>query len=160
MPSSILLNVLLPMTMSRARRTCLSLVAGVALFVSACGTPTLKGEIRDDAISIPFDHAGASVRLELRNVGKLPCDLIVGLTTLPADALPVVDGQVVITRDGSPGGVRPQDGGEFPGSVAPGDLQVLDLALEGTPSTEDRVIFCNGPGEYEQGRYATLRFDR
>ena len=95
-----------------------------------------------------------------RDVGTLPRDLIVGLTTLPAAALPVGDGQVVITRDGSSGGVRPQDGGEFPRSLGPGELQALDLALEGTPSTEDRVIFCNGPGEYEQGRYATLRFDR
>jgi hypothetical protein len=148
------------MSVNAASRTCLSLVIGVALVVSACGPSTITGEIRDDAIAIPVDHAGVSVRLELRNVGTLPCDLIVGLTTLPADALPVVDGQVVITRDGSPGGVRPQDGGEFPGSVAPGELQAFDLALEGTPRTEDRVIFCNGPGEYEQGRYASLRFDR
>jgi hypothetical protein len=146
------------MNMNATRRSCVWLVTGVAVIVSACGPSTIKGEIRDDAIAIPVDHAGVSVRLELRNVGTLPCDLIVGLTTLPADALPVVDGQVVITRDGSPGGVRPQD--EFPGSVAPGELQALDLALEGTPRTEDRVIFCNGAGEYEQGRYATLRFDR
>jgi hypothetical protein len=148
------------MSMNAKRRTCLSLITGVAVVVSACAPSTIKGEIRDDAIVIPVDHAGASVLLELRNAGTRPCDLIVGLTTLSADALPVVDGQVVITRDGSPGGVRPQDGGELPGSVAPGALQSLDLALEGTPSTEDRVIFCNGVGEYEHGRYVALRFDR
>jgi hypothetical protein len=34
------------------------------------------------------------------------------------------------------------------------------MALEGTPKTEDRIILCNGAGDYEHGRYAVLRFDR
>lgn len=149
------------MKTSTARGCWLGLALGATIVFAACGgSTTIKGDIRDDSIAIPVDHAGQSVRLELRNVGTQPCDLFVGQTTLPADQLPVVDGQVVITRDGTPGGVRPMDGGEAPGSVAPGDVTTLDLALEGTPKTEDRVIFCNGPGEYELGRYATLRFDR
>jgi hypothetical protein len=26
--------------------------------------------------------------------------------------------------------------------------------------TEDRVLLCNGVGDYQHGRYAALRFDR
>jgi HlyD family secretion protein len=36
----------------------------------------------------------------------------------------------------------------------------VEVALDGAPKAEDRVIFCNGVGDYGHGRYAALRFDR
>jgi hypothetical protein len=34
------------------------------------------------------------------------------------------------------------------------------MALEGAPKTDDRIILCNGVGDYSAGRYAALRFQR
>ena len=129
------------------------------------GTSTVKGEIRDDGIALATDHASSNVRFELHNSGTAPCDLVVALTSLPKDALPVKDGQVVIVESDSPGVVRPITTYENAPSyvlahIAPGaDLQV-EIALEGAPKTDDRVLLCNGVGDYQHGRYAVLRFDR
>jgi hypothetical protein len=135
-------------------------LAGLGL-LAACGPQgPIAGEIRDDAITLAVDHAGQSVILELRNTGSRPCDLIVSLTSLPMDALPVEAGQVVITRDGSPNKVRPMDGGEFQVPLEAGGVRRFELALEGTPATDNRVVLCNAAGDYESGRYAVLTFDR
>jgi uncharacterized cupredoxin-like copper-binding protein len=44
--------------------------------------------------------------------------------------------------------------------VEPGETARVQLALTGMPEREERVIVCNGPGDYEAGRYTVLRFDR
>jgi hypothetical protein len=45
-------------------------------------------------------------------------------------------------------------------NVKPGDVFKIELAMEGTPKTDDRIILCNGVGDYERGRYAVLRYNR
>ena len=98
-------------------------VAAIAVLVlaAACGpSPLVSGQITDDAITLSADHAPTSLRFELRNAGTTPCDLTVAQTAFPMDALPVRDGKVVITEDGSTPSVAAITGGEFPGQIAPG----------------------------------------
>ncbi len=139
-----------------------------ALLVGACigGSTGLKGEIRDDGITLAADHAGAAVRLELHNAGAKSCDLVVALTTLAANALPVVDKQVVITNSDGTGIVRPiMTYVEAPPwvlkHIEPGATFSGEVALDSTPKDgSERVLFCNSLGDYQLGRYAILRFDR
>lgn len=142
------------------------LIATALLAVGCIGGATsLKGEIKDNSITLAADHAGSNVRLELRNTGTKSCDLVVALTSLPVDALPVVDKQVVITDGDGPGIVRPvktyEDAPPFTlGHIEPGSTFSYEVALDSTPRSEERVLFCNGLGDYQHGRYALLRFDR
>lgn len=85
----------------------LPVAVATLMLVAACAATPIKGEIRDDGITLATDHAGSSVRFDLHNVGTTPCDLVVGLTSLPVAALPVKDGHVVIDESGAPGTVRP-----------------------------------------------------
>lgn len=140
---------------------------GALVVAAGCigGSSALKGEIRDDRIVLPTDHAGSSVRFELHNSGTLACDIVLVLTSLKADALPVKDGQVVITEGDGPGIVRPDGTYETQapytlGRILPGADFSQEIAMEGAPKGEDRVLLCNGVGDYEHGRYAPLRFDR
>jgi hypothetical protein len=126
----------------------------------------ITGEIKDDTITLAVDHAGQSVWLELRNVGTKPCDIFPGLTSLPIGALPTNAGRVVIDPSNT-GPIRPQDVGitlngerVMVGTIRPNDVAVIQLGLDGTPKTDERVILCNGVGDYELGRYTVLRFDR
>ena len=138
-----------------------SAAAATLVLLVACGPGgPIKGEIRDDAFALSVDHAPTSVRFELRNLGTKPCDLVAAQTSLPMDALPVKDGKVFIAEDGSANSVRAMTGGEFPGQVEPGADFAFELGMESTPATDQRIIFCNGVGDYESGRYAVLRFDR
>jgi len=130
------------------------------LLVSACGSATIKGEIKDDGITLAADHAGPNVRLELHNVGTTPCDVIVILTDLPANALPVKDGRVVIDESGSGGLVRSANDTVGMGHALPGTVFQLDLAMDAAPTSGERVVLCNFTGQYELGRYAALQFDR
>lgn len=139
---------------------------------------TVTGEIRDTAIVLSADHAGAIVNLELRNAGREPCNLIIVLTSLPVDALPMESGRVVV-YDGSavemgpdgkgPPGVPMVGGGagQIKGvaatlgqAIRPGDVGRFQVAFDGTPQTDDLVILCNGEGEYAAGRRAALPFER
>ena len=118
------------------------------------------GQDRRPRDHLSADHGGQSVRLEFHNLGTMPCDLVIVLTSLPADALPVKDGRVDVPEDGS-GPVRNMSGGEFPDELQPGAAQTVDLGLESIPATDDRVVLCNGAGDYQRGRSAaSLRFDR
>jgi hypothetical protein len=142
-------------------------LGATSLLMAACigGATSIKGDIEDDGITLGTDHGGSSVRFELHNVGTMPCDLVVALTSLPMDALPVKDGQVVIVNSDGPGIVRPittyENAPPFTlGRVEPGAVFQAEVALEGGPKTEDRVLLCNGVGDYQHGRYAALRFDR
>lgn len=158
-----------------------STLATVIVLASACGGSgnPIKGQIEDSRIVLPVDHAGHDIWLELKNVGTTPCDIYPAMTSLPMDAFPVKDGRVVIDLSGAPGvvrpidtgievnGNRPQPGGGDPGKAGgylarlnPSDTALMQLALEGTPPTEDRIILCVGAGDYERGRYAVLKFDR
>ena len=137
------------------RRKLIAAGLGVLAVAVAAGwwvtrTWTVTGEIRDTAIVLSPDHAGTVVNLELRNVGSSePCDLIVVLTSLPVDALPVDNGRVItydgraiaIGPDGSmPAGLpmvgRPdQINGvtATPGqSVRPGDVARFQVAIVST----------------------------
>jgi len=126
----------------------------------------ITGEIKDDTITLAVDHAGQSVWLELRNVGTKPCDIFPGLTSLPVGALPTKAGRVVIDPSHT-GPIVPMDVGitlngelAMVGTIRPNDVALMQLGLDGTPKTEERVILCNGVGDYALGRYAVLRFDR
>ena len=44
--------------------------------------------------------------------------------------------------------------------IDPGDVVMLDVGLQGTPDRADRIVVCNGPGDYEARRYAVLAFDQ
>ena len=155
------------------RSTSLACVALAAL--TACGgitEETVQGEIRDDALSLVEETAGQSVWIELTNVGSEACELLVVMSDAPG-ALPV-DGGRVATSPGGEGGHRTLEemyveiegqasGGGQPGAsvpVAPGQTARLQIASTGVPELEDRVILCNGEGDYERGRYAVLKFER
>jgi hypothetical protein len=135
---------------------------------SIASTRSITGEIRDDAIVLSSPIGAPIIQLELRNVGTKPCDLVVAQTSMPMDSLPVKNGQVVIDAGGVPGAILPEDGGQVGASpdvytmarVQPGGVFKREMALEGVPKTDDRIILCNGVGDYEAGRYATLRFQR
>ena len=164
-------------TMKPERVRAITLVTVVVLLSSACGGGSgnaIKGQIEDSRIVLPVDHAGHDIWLELKNVGTKPCDIYPALTSLPMND-PVKDGRVVIGQSGAPDVVRPLDtgiqvngaSGPDPGKtggylarINPGDTALMQMALEGTPPTEDRIILCMGAGDYELGRYAVLKFDR
>jgi hypothetical protein len=57
-----------------------------------------------------------------------------------------------------PGGLLTDQG--WITNVNPGDVVVLDVGLKGIPDRWERIIACNGPGDYGAGRYAVLAFDR
>ena len=147
--------------------------------LSACtgAEATISGEIRDDAIVLAQPSGPQSVWLELSNVGAVPCDLAVVRTELAPDSLPLEGGRVVLSQSGSPQGeAYPMEAYvEIEGEpatyddpvregrqalVEPGQTARVQLALTGMPEREERVILCNGAGDYEAGRYAVLRFDR
>ena len=103
----------------------LALAFGAVSWVNRSSTVT--GEIRDTAIVLSADHAGAIVNLELRNAGREPCDLIVVLTSLAVDALPAESGRVVV-YDGNAVEMGPN--GKAP--------QVCRCSVTRTRSTESR----------------------
>lgn len=160
------------MLRSRQRRIVVAGLGVLALVLAAffwlSRTWTVNGEISDTALVLSPDHAGAVVNFELRNVGSEPCDLVVVLTSLPADALPVERGRVD-TYNGTaiemgPNGSLPTGvpimGTGREQSVGPGDVARLQVAFESTPRTDNLVVLCNGEGQYQAGRRATLTFDR
>ena len=123
----------------------------------------MKGEIGDRSIVLAADHAGSAVRFSLHNGGTTPCDLIVVLGSMKPTALPVKDGMVVVSDTGASGTVRFPYGGGTTGFVAriqPGETFETEVALEGPPATDERIVLCNGTGDYQNGRWALLRFDR
>lgn len=138
-----------------------------ALLVGGClgSAVTVKGEIRDDGITLERGAAPPQVRYDLRNVGRLPCDVVVAYTSLAPDELPVRDGRVVLTEGGGPDAVSPDLTYESPpdyilGRVDPGESGSWEVALERLPATGERMILCNAVGDYERGRYTVLRFER
>ncbi len=60
------------------------------------------------------------------------------------------------------GAVRSLMGGDSAvlGRVLPGATNDIEVALDRSLETGERVIYCDGLEDYEQGRYALLRFDR
>ena len=158
----------------RTRTTSVACVALAAL--TGCGglaEETVQGEIRDESLSLVDKTAGQSVWVELTNVGSEACELLVVMSEAPG-ALPIGDGGRVEASLGGEGGHRTLEemyveingqarGGQEAGQsvpVAPGESARLQIALTGIPEREDRVILCNGEGDYERGRYAVLEFER
>lgn len=153
-------------------------VAALATLSACTGAEaTISGEIRDDSIVLAQDSGPQSVWLELSNIGADPCDLVVIRTELSPDGLPLDGGSVILSVsgspedeaypmdayveiDGQPAGVEDPVHAGRQAVVQPGETARVQLALTGMPEREERVIVCNGPGDYEAGRYAVLRFDR
>jgi hypothetical protein len=146
--------------------------------LSACtgAEATITGEIRDDSIVLVQDSGPQSVWLELSNVGDEPCDLVVIRTELIPEALPLDGERVMLSMsgnpedeaypmdayveiDGQPAGVEDPVRAGRQAVVEPGRTVRVQLVLTAMPE-EERVIVCNGPGDYEAGRYAVLPFDR
>jgi len=133
-----------------------------AMALAACNSPnaseTIAGEIDDAEIRIATDQPPGALWLELENVGTAPCQLYGLLTDHAGDALPVVDGTVAlgeIVEDTYFMGIQ-VDGSPVPGqgvNLRPG--KVARLAIAG-PATAERVVLCNGQGDYEAGRFAVL----
>jgi len=149
---------------------------GVTIALVGCGggnEETVAGEITDDAISLSADSAGPTVWIELRNAGDTPCDLLAVMSEAP-DELPMSEGRVAFPQSGA--GVHRyveemyvEVDGEAAGSagtpgeavtIEPTETGRLQIAFKGVPEREERVILCNGEGDYERGRYAVLPFTR
>jgi len=80
------------------------------------------------------------------------CDLVIIVTELPADELPVANGMVQLDALGSGSAVDSVDSAVKPRAFARW-LEQLP-AEPGVEVRGDRVILCNGPGDYEAGRNA------
>lgn len=149
----------------------------VGLALAACASePTIVGQITDSAINLEQQTAPQSVWLELTNVGSAECELLAVRTELPPDSLQVEEGRIVVGSsgldgpasamaayveiDGQPAGGEGVGAGGSHAVVQPGETARIQLALTGTPERAERVILCNGPGDYGSGRYVVLRFDR
>ncbi len=137
-------------------------IIAAALLLGGCGAdPTIRGKIDDAQIRLEQSSATGNVWLELTNVGAEPCDLVAFHSNPPSDSLPVVD-QVVVTQNG-PMEAYMEVNGEPTGQtgvatvIAPGEVARMQLAFTGSPQGE-AVIVCNGPGEYEAGRYGVLAY--
>jgi hypothetical protein len=135
---------------------------------STASTRSITGEIQDHAIVLSSPIGDPIIELELHNVGTKTCNLVVALTSMPMDSLPVKNGQVLIDAAGVPGALEPEDGGQVGAPpdtytlarVQPGGTFKREQALESAPTAGDRIILCNGVGDYQAGRYAVLRFQR
>jgi hypothetical protein len=151
----------------------------LVLLLGGCGSfgsgPTIGGEIDDHEIRLERPSGPPSVWLELENVGSQPCAFVPLLASMPAESLPVSGGEVVIDMSGDPNIPYPMEAHvELNGEraegligeedwatvVNPGDRIRLQLALKGTPDEGERVVICNGAGDYEAGRYAVIAFER
>lgn len=141
-------------------------VIGVTLVlgsIAACSaTTTVVGEISDSSISVNNSIPPPDIWVELHSVGSRPCPLAVVLTNADPGALPVEGEQVVI--DGSTvldilevAYIDGEATAERPVVVQPGETVRVQIAFE-EAIAEDRVILCNGPGDYEAGRYVALPF--
>lgn len=148
--------------------TALILLAGCGALVEE----DVTGEIRDDAIDLSVDSAHHSIWLELTNAGTTPCEVSAVLTDSP-DEMPVVGGRADLGSATDPeaerypmlgyievDGVPAAHEGDLAVTVPPGSVARMQLAFTGIPDRGERVILCNGPGDYEAGRYAVLRFNR
>jgi hypothetical protein len=146
----------------------LRLVAFVALALAipglaACSTPiTVVGEIDDNRISVNNSIPPPDIWVELHNVGSKPCQLAVVLASVDPGAIPVEGGQGVI--DGNTvvdilevAEIDGEAATERPVVVDPGETVRVQIAFEEAVE-QDRVILCNGPGDYAAGRYVALPF--
>jgi hypothetical protein len=153
----------------------------LALLLGACASfgsePTIGGEIDDHEIRLERSSGPPSVWLELENVGAAPCALVPMLAAMPVDSLPVSNGRVVMGMSGDPAIPYPFEAyAELNGEpverdaemtdegwvtlVNPGDVVRLQLALTGVPDAEERLVVCNGAGDYAAGRFAVLDWER
>lgn len=145
------------------------------ILLAGCGAfaeEELTGEIRDDAIGLKVATAHHSVWLELTNAGTIPCELTAVLTGHPHE-MPVANGRADLGSATDPeaerypmlgytevDGVQAAAEGDLAVTVPPGSVARMQLGFKGIPDHGERVILCNGPGDYEAGRYAVLRFNR
>jgi hypothetical protein len=145
------------------------------ILLAGCGAVAEEeviGEIRDDAIALEVDTAHHSVWLELTNAGTTPCEISVVLTDTPHD-MPVVDRRADLGSATDPeaerypmlgytevDGVQAAGEGDLSVTVPPGSVARMQFGSTDIPDNGERVILCNGPGDYEAGRYAVLRFNR
>jgi hypothetical protein len=149
-------------------------ILGACSFGSGNGettAPTVAGEITDEAITLDQPTAPATVWLELTNAGDERCELVIVLPTESVENLRTEDARVQIDLDPTTDEPYPMEAyvevnGEpiaqqdFIVALRPGDSVRMQLALEGTPENGERVILCNGPGDYQAGRWVMLSFER
>lgn len=149
-------------------------IATLVSVVAGCGfggEETVRGQIDDESVTLTQETAGPGVWLELANVGSTPCELLIVMSSEPED-LPLDSGRVragssgtdhrsveemFVEVDGEP---RPPLKPGEPVTVGPGELARVQVAFIGIPDEGERVVVCNGAGDYERGRYAVLAFDR
>ena len=146
-------------------------LAAALVALMGCDAPTFHGEIDDAEIRLADEQFPISLWLELANVGTQPCELVAMLSPVPADAMPVEGGQVVTSLSGEPDAISPiefaaekPDGGPFlrdprgAAIILPGDRVRVQLGFKSKPEVGVLVIVCNGPGDYEAGRYTAVPF--
>jgi hypothetical protein len=126
-----------------------------AIAIASCGPSgtAVAGQIDDAEIRVDAAIAAKNSTFEFTNVGANPCDLVVIVTDLAADALPLSAGQVDLDALGGRSNVDSVDSAVQPGSVARWTEQ---LPAEAGGDLGVRVILCNGLGDYEAGRYTIL----
>jgi hypothetical protein len=156
--------------LDRGTRLLIGLIGLIASAAAgACaGTTTIPGEILDDRITLQQTTAPLDTWLSLVNRGSTPCELVAVVTDIPANALPVKDGRVVFEESGAPDVVAPDDAyaeidgrpATRPNVVQPGQTVRKQLTMSRMPDRAERIVFCNGPGDYQRGRLIVLRFER
>lgn len=130
-------------------------IAGVGVILAACAsipTVTVTGEIDDAQIRVDLPAAPRNVWFELNNVGSLPCDLVVIVTEVAADSLPIANDQVNFDGLGAGSAIDFVDSAVQPGTLARWQEQ-LDPSID-APAV--RIIVCNNPGDYAAGRYVIV----
>lgn len=124
------------------------------LAIAGCASPStpVTGQITDQSITLSAASAQANTWFELTNTGANPCDLVVIVTQLPPDQLPIVNGMVQLDALGAGTVVDSVDSAVQPGTLARWQEQLP--TDPGSVVSGVRIILCNGPGDYQAGRYA------
>jgi hypothetical protein len=145
-----------------------------SLYTKEVAVEVGDGWIKLEPATIGRTHA---INFNVTNVGSEAHMVIVVYTDFAADSLPVEKGQVRSEtyfdepqflhwfdqgghRDqaGRGGAVTPAEGP----MIAPGETSLIDYVrwgYERIPSGTTLVLFCNCPGHYERGEYATLTIE-
>ncbi len=139
------------------RRTIAICVLGAVIAtaaLAACGSGgerplVVHGPIDDRSIELERSIAPRDVRFELKNAGSTPCDLVM-IVTSELTSIPTDGGRLDAAAIGAGSSIDVIDS-----AVAPGTI-VIFSPMERPPPGSSRILLCNGPGDIEAGRWATL----
>ena len=119
-------------------------LAGAALSCAADAADTegaVATTLTDTSVAVaPASAPAGSVTCDATNAGTATHELYVFRTDLPADELPVDNGEVPKTGDGVEFIAEVED-------IAPGTTKPLTVDLD----SGSYVLLCNLPGHYESG---------